>query len=80
MFVHPFNFKKGYFMMTNEELKLLESTKSLAEWDAACDTIQKAHGGYPSDWYEKVLRSGLANRVLTSFGSTDQIQAVPLFF
>jgi len=45
--------------MTNDELEKLKSTKSENEWNVCCDQIKKAHNGYPDDWYQKVVLSGL---------------------
>lgn len=68
-------------MLTNDELNLLESAKSDAEWDKACDIIRHSHGSrYPSDWYEKVIASGLSARVRNSFGGSNQIQVIPIRF
>lgn len=50
--------------ITADELQTLRETTSSGHWNVACDAIKKAHGGrYPSDWFEKVLHSGLLNLV-----------------
>jgi len=46
--------------MTEELLNRLRNTKSEREWSALCDEI-KANGGYPADWYARVILSGLAH-------------------
>lgn len=46
-------------MITDEELKALADSKSEEEWNRNCDLIKKNHGGYPSDWYSKVIATGL---------------------
>jgi Flp pilus assembly protein TadB len=49
--------------LTAEEMVALESTESEEEWNAVCDAVKGArYGQYPYDWYDKVLRSGLAAR------------------
>lgn len=67
--------------LTSEQLALLNSTKSMDDWNAVCATIKAANGGdYPSDWWKEVMSSGLANRVMASWedpGSTD-ISVAPL--
>jgi len=61
--------------ITETEIQMLEQCKSEQEWGNACDSIKKVRGGsYPSDWWPKVMLSGLANRVLNSFGSTSEIK------
>jgi hypothetical protein len=52
-----------------EELDALKHVKTGREWDNTCDAIKKARGGYyPPDWFQKVLASGLAAKVLTKAG------------
>jgi hypothetical protein len=47
-----------------KEIKALESVKSLREWNEVCSKIKATRGGvYPSDWYHKMLRSGLMHRI-----------------
>jgi len=46
-----------------EELKALRNTKSDDEWNALCDKIKKrCGGGYPGDWYAKIVLSGEASK------------------
>jgi|15BtaG_2_1085339.scaffolds.fasta_scaffold01248_11 hypothetical protein len=55
-------------MITDAELDLLRATKNESEWNAACDTIRKNHAGtYPADWGTKVLVSGLASQVSSTW-------------
>ena len=49
--------------MTEEELVELSQTKSEKSWGALCDKVKAKYGGYPNDWYAKVIRSGLLLRV-----------------
>lgn len=46
-------------MLTEVELDSLKASKTEQEWNATCDAIKKAHGGYPPDWFVKVLMSGV---------------------
>ncbi len=49
--------------LTKDELDLLETSRTEAEWDSVCDMIKADRGGaYPPDWYPRVLASGLALR------------------
>lgn len=63
-------------MLTNDELNLLKSVTSEKEWGDACDAIKRAHNGYPADWYDKVIISGLMRRVASQWGGDDQIRVV----
>ncbi len=66
--------------ITQEELDRLSNTKNDSEWNAACDDIKKAHGGYPHDWWPKVMQSGLAAKVAANWGQPDafEIKVMPL--
>ena len=52
--------------MTEELLNRLRNTRSEREWGAICDEIKK-NGGYPADWYAKVVLSGLMHRTSQSW-------------
>lgn len=55
--------------ITDEELRRLESSKNDEEWNSICDDIKASRlGNYPSDWWVKVMVSGLANRVAANWG------------
>lgn len=46
--------------ITQNELDRLAASRSLDEWDELTTEIERARGGHrPSDWYEKVVESGL---------------------
>ncbi len=56
-------------MLTLEELSKLAACKSEPEWNAICDEVKKVRGGmYPRDWFQRVQVSGLAARVVASWG------------
>jgi len=41
-------------------LNALKQAETDAEWNAVCDRVKAANGGdYPSDWYEKVIKTGI---------------------
>ncbi len=39
---------------------LMESSTSETEWNANCDKVKKANGGYPGFWYALIVMSGVA--------------------
>ena len=50
-------------MNKEQVVELMESSKNSKEWDANCDKVKNAHGGYPDYWYSEIVLSGLVNRV-----------------
>jgi len=46
-------------LLTQEELAQLKASKNEEEWNATCDAIKKTHGGYPSDWFVRVIMAGV---------------------
>src|SRR5579864_8436855 len=49
--------------LTQTERLLLSATTSDDSWNAACLAIKTARGGkYPPDWFEIVIKGGLAQR------------------
>lgn len=46
-------------MLEDKELEALAATTSEQEWNDVCDAVKANHGGYPSDWFSKVILSGL---------------------
>lgn len=50
-------------MMTDKNLNDLKNSKNESEWNAVCDSIKREHGGYPADWFPKVVLSGLMAQV-----------------
>jgi len=60
--------------LTGAELKTLEACQTATDWSRACDAIKLAHGGgYPTDWYAKVIQSGMANRIAARWGSDAEL-------
>lgn len=50
--------------MSEDEVKtLMESSKSEAEWNANCDKVKRACGGYPDFWFALIVMSGLSARI-----------------
>ena len=61
-------------MNKEQVVQLMDSSKSRAEWDANCDKVKGACGGYPDFWYEAIVNSGLASHKARSFGQSAGIQ------
>jgi len=62
--------------ITKEQLKSLEDCQSASDWRAACDAIKDASQSkvaYPDDWFEKVMASGLADRVTARWGASSDL-------
>lgn len=56
--------------MTEDEVKaLMESSKSESEWNANCDKVKRACGGYQEFWFPLIVMSGLLARVRASWGA-----------
>ncbi len=53
--------------LTDQELAELKRTKTESEWNAICTKIKKVHNGYPSDWYIKILASGVLEEATKRF-------------
>ncbi len=62
--------------MTKEQLELMASSKTAEEWDANCDKVKAAHGGYPDDWNEKVVLSKLVSITAAKWGGDADIHIV----
>lgn len=65
-------------MTRDEVVTLMKSSATEAQWNANCDKVKAACGGYPPFWFEVILRSGVARETMASWGGTDQIRVVPL--
>lgn len=56
-------------MSEEEVVKLMESSKTVGEWNANCQKVKDASGGaYPEFWFTAVIKSGLADRVIKAAG------------
>lgn len=54
--------------LTDANIKALEACRSADEWNATCLDLKKEHGGFPTDWWDKVHVGGLGERVAKGFG------------
>lgn len=56
-------------MTEAEVVQLMESSKTIPEWNANCKAVQVACGGeYPDFWHSAIVKSGLADRVIAAAG------------
>ena len=52
-------------MLTDQDMRDLEATACEEQWNAICDRVKTENDGqYPSDWFERVIMSGLAARTV----------------
>ena len=58
-------------MDQQQVVELMQSSKSESEWNANCDKVKKACGGYPNFWYSSIVLSGIAAK---SFGGSAEIK------
>ncbi len=61
-------------MNEDEVIALMETSKSAQEWDNNCDKIKKACSGYPAFWWETIIQSGRARRIMAKFGESPDIK------
>ena len=62
--------------MNEEQIKSLESCRTAIEWRKACDEIKASTESkvcYPDDWFEKVVESGLMDRVTSRWGGSSSL-------
>lgn len=56
-------------------LAYMKQATSEADWNNRCDTIKKANDNdYPSFWFETMILSGEARKILGSFGSSADLR------
>jgi hypothetical protein len=62
-------------MLTDDEVALLDACEDPRAWNAAVAQIKKAHGGYPPDWYERVLApGGVRDRLKDKWGDPHALE------
>lgn len=59
-------------MSESEVVTLMESSRSEREWNANCDKVKAACGGYPEFWWSAIQVSGVAARVQRSWSATER--------
>lgn len=63
-------------MNQQDVVKLMESSNTKEEWNANCDKVRQACGGYPNFWYSAIVQSGVAKKTTAKFGMTTDITVV----
>ena len=59
-------------MKPGDVIALMESSKTPQEWNANCKAVKQAFGGnYPPYWYEEIIATGLADRIIKAAGYPD---------
>jgi len=51
----------------NQVVELMKSSKSEREWNANCDKVKKACGGYPGFWFRAIILSGVLAQTQASW-------------
>lgn len=51
-------------MDKDQVLTLMKSSKTSDEWNANCGKVKAACGGYPEYWFQEVVMTRLADKVL----------------
>ena len=62
--------------ITKSQLESLESCTTPSQWGEACDAIKAASESkvcLPDDWWEKVVESGLMDRVTSRWGGSSSL-------
>jgi hypothetical protein len=54
--------------LTDTNMKTLNACQCDEDWNTAVKNIKKEHGGYPSDWYARMLATGLMDKITGRFG------------
>ncbi len=62
-------------MMSKQEvIMLMETSTSAQEWNDNCDKVKAACDGYPDFWWETMITSGVADRILARFGESTKLK------
>ena len=63
-------------MSKQDAIELMKSSKTKDEWNANCDKVKAANGGYPDWWYPEIVASGLMDKTLGDGASQIKIIAI----
>jgi hypothetical protein len=66
--------KQENTMDEQEVVTLMASSLTAVEWNANCDKVKNACGGYPSFWFDAVIRSGVAAKTAANFGGSADVK------
>ena len=61
-----------------EVVALMKSSRSESEWNANCNKVKKACGGYPDFWHSAIVLSGVAAETAKKFGGSAEITITTL--
>ena len=62
--------------MTEEQIQSLEACQNAEQCRQACDDIKASTPskvGFPDDWFEKVVQSGLMDRITSRWGGSSDL-------
>ena len=51
----------------SDVVSLMQSSKTEKEWNANCDKVKSANGGYPQFWYAAIVLSGVMSATSSQF-------------
>jgi len=60
-------------MTEQEVIDLMQSSKSLDEWNNNCLLVRARLGGYPPYWYRTIILSGLQERVFLACNADKEL-------
>lgn len=61
--------------LTAEELASFDLVRTADEWEATCRRVKASRNNrYPSDWYSKVIASGLIARIAARWGAKAEFE------
>lgn len=55
-------------MQEQEVIDLMASSQNETEWNANCDKVKAACGGYPPFWYAAIMLGGILREYRTKWG------------
>lgn len=64
--------------LTDAWIARLNATSTEAEWNTACEELKAEFGGYPSDWFPRVIMGGIADRAQRRFAQSRPIPTTKL--
>lgn len=64
------------FDLTTEAgvVEYMGGAESESVWNARCDEVKRANGGYPGFWYPAIVLSGVAGKTAAKWGGTDKMK------
>ena len=62
--------------MNDEQIRMLEACETAQQWRDACNEIKASTPSkvcYPDDWFDKVVQSGLMDRITARWGGSSNL-------